>query len=163
MASGDTLAVFTPNQSEPPTSDFATLDVRSVVSVLDFDDTTSESIQFPGFMPRFYTSLGVTVTVGYMMTTAIAPDTIDLEVAFKSIGDDIDDIDTKAFATANTVLSTVATDSGQVKYQEIAFTDGAEMDSIAAGEYFRMQVARDITGGTASDDAELVFVEIRET
>lgn len=164
MASGDTLAFFTPAMGEPPATDFATLDIRSGVLVLDFDDTTTESIEFAGFMPRFYDGGGPTATIGYMMTTATASDTADLELSFKSISDDADDLDTKAFAAANTVISTVATASGEVKYQEITFTDGADIDSIAAGEYFRMKFARDASGGTATNgDLELVFIELKET
>ena len=164
MASGDTLAIFTPASSEPPASDFATFDIRNVVLVLDFDDSTTESIEFAGFMPRNYDGGGLTVTVGYMMTTATASDTVDLEVSFKSISDDSDDIDSKSFAAANAALSTVATVSGEVKYEAITFTDGADMDSIAAGEYFRMKFARDASGGTASPgDLELVFIELKET
>ena len=37
MASGDTLNVFTPLQNEPPASIYATLDVRNLHPVLDFD------------------------------------------------------------------------------------------------------------------------------
>lgn len=166
MASGDTLAVFTPAMGEQPASAFATLDVRNVVSVLDFDDTTDENVEFAGFMPRHYGGGGITVTVGWMATTATTG-TISLDVAFKSISDDADDIDTKAFAAANNANPTTASASGEVQYTEITFTNGADMDSIAAGEYFRMKVTRDADGTTSTDnlsgDMELVFVEIRET
>ena len=44
MASGDTLLVFTPLHNEPPASNFATLDLRNLHPVLDFDPTTNESV-----------------------------------------------------------------------------------------------------------------------
>lgn len=166
MASGDTLAVFTPQQGEAPASSFATFDVRNVVLVLDFDDTADESVEFAGFMPRHYGGGGITVTVGWMATTATSG-TISLDVAFKSVTDDADDLDSKAFATANNANPTTANASGEVDYIAITFTDGADMDSIAAGEYFRMKVLRDADGTTSTDDLsgdmELVFVEIKET
>lgn len=164
MATGDSLAVFFPAMSEPPTANYATFDVRNVVTVLDFDDSTDESIEFPGFMPRQYSGGGITVTVGWAATTATTGNAV-LNVAFKSISDDADDLDTKAFATANALTATTASASGEVKYSEITFTDGAQMDSIAAGEYFRMKVLRDANNGsdTLSGDMELVFVEIKET
>ncbi|NIQ10453.1 MAG: hypothetical protein GWO10_16275, partial [candidate division Zixibacteria bacterium] len=45
----------------------------------------------------------------------------------------------------------------------VTFTDGADMDSIAVGEGFRMKITRDATNDTATGDAELRFVEIKET
>jgi len=167
MASGDTLVVFTPLQGEPPASNYATYDTRNGVAVLDFDDTTDESIEFAGFMPQHYAgTTGITVTVGWMATTATG-DTISLDVAFKSISDDADDIDSKSFAAANNANPTAASATGEVDYVAITFTDGADMDSVAAGEYFRMKVTRDANGTTSTDDMsgdmELVFVEIKET
>ncbi len=166
MASGDTLAVFTPQQGEAPSSNFATFDVRNGVLVLDFDDTTDESIELAGFMPRHYAGGGITVTLGWMATTATSG-AISLDVAFKSISDDADDLDSKAFAAANNANPAAPSASGEVDYVEITFTDGADMDSIAAGEYFRMKVTRDADGTTSTDDLsgdmELVFVEIKES
>lgn len=167
MASGDTLLIFTPAMAEFPSTTFATPDIRNGVLVLDFDDTADEYVEFAGFMPRHYAATtGITVTVGYMATTAITG-TVSIDVSFKSVSDDADDLDTKAFATANNVSSTTASATGEVKYQTITFTDGADMDSVAAGEYFRMKVNRDANGTTSTDsmagDMELVFIEIKET
>lgn len=166
MASGDTLAVFFPQDGEPPSSAYATLDTRNGVAVLDFDDTTDESIEFGGFMPRHYDGGGFTVLVGWMATSATTG-AISLDVAFKSVSDDADDLDTKAFAAANNANPTTASATGEVDYVEIAFTDGADSDSVAAGEYFRLKITRDANGTTSTDDLsgdmELVFVEVRET
>jgi len=166
MASGDTLCYFNALHGEPPATNYATLDTRNAVPVLDFDDTTDESIVFGGVMPRHYAAGGVTVTVGWMATTATSG-TISLDAAFMSVTDDADDLDTKAFAAANNANPTAASASGEVDYIAIAFTDGADMDSVAAGEYFRLKIARDADGTTSTDnmtgDMELVFVEIKET
>ena len=43
------------------------------------------------------------------------------------------------------------------------FTNGAQMSSVVAGDYFRIKVTRDGISDTATGDAELVKVEIRET
>jgi hypothetical protein len=49
----------------------------------------------------------------------------------------------------------------------ITFTDGADMDSLAAGEAFRLKIRRDAdgTGGTddITSDCELLRVVLRET
>lgn len=169
MASGDTLAIFTPLHNEPPSTAYATLDIRAgassaVHAVLDFDSATDESAEFAGFMVRNYDAGGITVTIGWMATTATSGNTI-WDVAFKSVSDDADDLDTKAFAAANSVTATAASASGEVDYATVTFTDGADMDSVAAGEYFRMRLMRDADSGsdTMSGDAELLFLEIKET
>ena len=164
MASGDTLAIFFPQAGEPPSSNYPTLDIRNGVLVLDFDDGTDESIEFAGIMSRAYAGGGITVTIGWMATSATANEVV-WDISFKSVSDDADDLDTKAFAAANSVTATTASASGEVAYDTIAFTDGADMDSVAAGEYFRMNVNRD-ANNVADDvvgDAELVFIEIQET
>ena len=166
MASGDLLCTFFPAQAEPPASNPATFDTRNGVLVLDFDDATSENVEFAGYMPPHYGGGGVTVTIGWMFSTSGTPgtDTCVWDVAFKSVTDDADDLDTKAFAAANSVTATSATADGEVAYDTITFTDGADMDSVAASEYFRIKVERDAASGTASPgDAELVFVAIKET
>lgn len=166
MASGDTLCVFTALQNEPPSANYATLDTRNGVFVLDFDAATDETATFAGVMPRNYAGGGVTVTVGWMATSATTG-TISLDVAFMSVTDDADDLDTKAFATVNNANPTTASATGEVDYATVTFTDGADMDSVAAGEYFRLKVTRDANGTTSTDDVtgdmELVFVEIKET
>jgi hypothetical protein len=166
MASGDTLCVFVPQSAEMPANNYATFDVRNGVLVLDFDDTTDESVEMAGFMPRNYAGGGITVTIGYMATSATSG-TVSLDVAFKSVTDDLDDLDIKAFATANNTNPTAASASGEVDYATVTFTDGAAMDSIAAGEYFRMRLTRDADSTTSTDDMtgdmELVFIELKET
>lgn len=168
MASGDTLAVFFPAMADIPASSYATFEVVANTLVLSYDDTTDEDVQFPGFMPRHYDGGGITVTVGWMTASATSG-TISLDVALKSITDDTDDMGVggKSFAAANNANPSPASASGEVKYTEITFTDGADMDSIAAGEYFRMLVRRDANGTTSTDnmtgDMQLVFIEIRET
>ena len=166
MASGDSLCYVNVLSGEPPSAAFASLDTRNSIPVLDFDDSTDEHTEFGLFMPRHYSAGGVTVTVGWMATTATTG-TISLDVAFKSVSDDADDLDTKAFAAANNANPTTASASGEVQYTEITFTNGADMDSVAAGEYFRLKVLRDANGTTSTDnlvgDMELLFVEIKET
>jgi len=166
MASGDTLAVFTALNNEPPASNFATLDTRNSIPVLDFDPDTDESAEFGGFMPRNYAGGGITVTIGWMATdTTVTPHSVVWDAAFKSVSDDADDLDSKSFAAANSVTDQEASASGEVAYAEITFTDGADMDSVAAGEYFRLRITRDADNGSDSltGDAELLFIEIKET
>jgi len=163
MASGDTLLVFSPFNNEPPTSNYATLDFRNLHPVLDFDGATNESAVFRAIMPRAYAGGGVTVYLHYAMTTAVS-NAVDWDVAFERIGDQQQDIDSDGFAAVQSVNgTTVPATSGNVDIVSIAFTDGAQMDSVAVGEGFRLKVTRDAASDTATTDAELLFVEIKET
>jgi len=163
MASGDTLLIFHPYNNEPPTANYATLDTRNQHPVLDFDATTNETAIFTGVMPRAYAGGGLTVYLHYAMTSAEAG-TVDWDVAFERIGDQVLDIDGDSFAAVNSVDdTTVPGTTGLVDVVSVAFTDGADMDSVAVGEAFRMSVTRDAASDDAAGDAELLTVEIKET
>lgn len=163
MASGNTLAIFTPLHNEPPSANYATLDTRNGHPVLDFDASTNETAIFTGVMPQNYAGGGVTVYLHYAMSSAVSGD-IDWDVAFELIGDADQDIDSDGFAAVNSVdNTTVPGTSGHVDVVSIVFTDGADMDSVLAGDAFRISVTRDAASDTAAGDAELVAVEIRET
>ena len=163
MSAGDTLLIFTPLANEPPASNFATLDTRNLHPCLDFDATTNESAVFTGIMPRHYAGGGITVYLHYAMSSAEA-DTIDWDAAFERIGDQQQDVDSDSFADVNSVdNTTVPGTSGLVDVVSIAFTDGADMDSVAAGEMFRLKITRDAASDDAAGDAELYAVELRET
>lgn len=163
MASGDTLVVFRPQDGEPTSSNYATPDLRNQHPVLDFDASTNESIVFSSVMPRSYAGGGLTVYLHYAMSSATSGD-IDWDVSFERIGDQQQDIDSDGFAAANSAdNTTVPGTSGNVDIVNVTFTDGADMDSVAVGEGFRMKVTRDAASDTATGDAELRFVEIKET
>lgn len=163
MASGDTLLVFTPLHNEPPASNQATLDTRNQHPVLDFDATTNESAVFSSVMPRHYGGGGVTVYIHYAMSSATSGD-IDWDVAWERIGDQQQDLDSDGFAAVNSADDTTVPGTlGLVDIVNVAFTDGADMDSVAVGEGFRLKVTRDAASDTAAGDAELLFVELKET
>ena len=163
MASGDSLLTFLPYANEPPSSNYATLDTRNLRPCLDFDASTNESAVFSGVMPQHYASGGVTVYLHYAMSSAEA-DTVDWDAAFELVGDQDQDVDSDSFAAANSVdNTTVPGTSGLVDVVSIAFTDGADMDSVEAGDLFRIKINRDASNDDAAGDAELHAIEIRET
>ena len=165
MASGDTLLTFHPYNNEPPASNYATIDLRNLHPVLDFIHSgTSESAVFSAVMPRNYAgTTGLTGYIHYSMTSA-ATGTVDWDMAFERIGDQQQDVDSDDFAAVQSVDGTdVPGVSGLVDIVNIAFTDGAQMDSVAVGELFRIKVTRDGINDDALGDAELHAVEIKET
>ena len=163
MASGDTLLIFTPLHNEPPAANYATLDTRNAHPCLDFDAGTNEDAVFSAVMPRSYAGGGVTVYLHYAMTSAEA-DTVDWDVAFERIGDQQLDIDGDSFAAVQSIDNiTVPGTTGLVDIVNAPFANGAEMDSVAVGELFRLKITRDATNDDAAGDAELLAVEIKET
>lgn len=164
MASGDSLVVFTPLANEPPASAFATLDTRNSHPVLDFDAATDESAVFTGVLPRHYGGGGITISLRWAASSATTGDVV-WNTQIERLEDEGTDMDADSFAAANAATATTAGTSGASQYTDIAHTSGAQMDSLAAGETFRLKVTRDANNGsdTMTGDAELVAVEIRET
>lgn len=164
MASGDTLAIFTPLHNEPPASNFATIDTRNAHTVLDFDTTTQETAIFKSVMPRHYAGGGITVYVHASLTSATTG-TLGWDVTFERVSDSIQDIDVDDFATAQTITAaTVPATSGLVDILNVAITAGAAgTDNVAAGDGYRLRIRRDVANDTAAGDAELWAVEVRET
>jgi hypothetical protein len=150
---------------EPTSSNYATLETRNLHPVLDFDDTTSESAVFGGTLPRNYAGGGVTVTL-HMAATSATTNAVVFSSAFERIGNAQQDIDSDGFATANNSSSTTTNGtSGNVIPIAITHTDGAQMDSMAVGEGYRLKIALlpADAGDTMAGDAEIRFVEVKET
>ncbi|HVY52799.1 MAG TPA: hypothetical protein VHA07_14720 [Devosia sp.] len=162
MASGDTLCTFVPYQNEPPSTNYATLGLRNFHPVLQFDDTVSESAVFTAIMPQNYSNAtGVTV---YVTGTAVATSgTVGWTVEFERL-DSLTDVDVDSFASAQTITAgSVPATSGQTLTLSGAVTKGANIDSVVAGDLFRVRIKRDVANDNAIGDAELLGVEIRES
>lgn len=163
MASGDTLIVFTPYANEPTAANYATLNTRNSHIVLDFDDTTAESAVFRAVLPRVYAGGGITVYVHWAAKTATTG-TGGWTVEFERVSDSQQDIDSDGFASAQTITAvTVPGTSGFVTITNVAVTNGANMDSIAVGEGFRVRIKRDVANDSAVGDLQLWAVELKET
>lgn len=167
MASGDSLAKFQPGHNEPPSSLYATRDNRNGHPVLDFDADQTEAAIFSDVLVEHYagtTGITVYLHVSWSSDTNAAHKT-RWEVSLERIGDGQQDVDSDSFAASQGVSQNVVANSGDVDITSIAFTDGAQMDSIAVGELYRIRVQRDHdhADDDATGDAELHAVEIQET
>ena len=170
MAAGETLVNFTALHNEPPTTAYATYDtiasddtVVGTQLVLAFDKDADESAEFGAIMPQNYVgTTGIQVTIAWASMTGTA-DEVLWGVQFKRFQADVGNLDTSIFAT----LQPFATDApgtsiGEVVYVTKSIADGAAMDNIEAGEYFRIRVTRDVSGDAHGGDALLVGIEIKE-
>ncbi len=159
MASGDTLLVLTPDSAQQPSTGGATYNVRGNRLVLEFDQTTGEQALFTGIMPSWYSGVGGIDVITRWAAKATTGN-IDVDTSFEDMTGL--DIDTDSFAAAvpkdnNTVPG--------VNGQEFSVTNGhstAQIDAVAAGDPFRLKVARDAASDTLAADAQLIAVELRE-
>ena len=158
------MITLTPQSYEPTSSDYATLDVRNLHPVLDFDATTDESAVWTAVLPSSYAAGGLTVEIGWA-GDGVTTGNVVWNAAIERIGDDQLDLDADSFAAANAVTDTTSSTDGNVVVATITFTDGADMDSVAAGEGFRIKITRDADNAsdTMAADAQLCWVYIKET
>lgn len=166
MASGNSLLQFVPTDNEPPAGAFATLDTRNNHLCLDFDGSTDEEAVFSGVLPSHYAGGGLTVHTYWAFSSATSG-SVRVQAAIERIQESTLDIDADSFASFNSAGGTAPGTSGQVIKVAVTFASGAEMDSLAAGEAFRLKIRRDADGTSGTDDittdAELIRVEIKET
>lgn len=166
MASGDTLAVFTPLAASFPASNFATPDLRNNHPVLDFDGSTDEEVFFEGVMPANYGGGSIVVDLHVAFSSATSG-TARFQTDLERINSGGPDLDADSFSGSfQSAGGSANGTSGITTLISITHTAGAQMDSLAAGEPFRLKVRRDADGTSGTDDittdAELVRAVIRE-
>jgi hypothetical protein len=163
MASGDTLCIWNALANEPPAASYATLDTRNSQPCLDFDGAADEEAVFSGVLPRHYGGGGITAKLHVRFTSATSGNAY-WQAAFERKNTDAD---ADSFASLKGAAGNPNATSGIETVVSIAFTDGAEIDSIAVGDGFRFKVHRDADGSAGTDDqttdAELTEVELIET
>ena len=166
MASGNLLQQFDMAAHQAPSSGYATPDVRNGLLVLDFDATVDESTVFVGRLPPNYAGGGLTVKLRWMASTATS-NTVRWEAAIERHQRGTDDQDADSFAAAQSAGTAAVAPSGTEMETTIAFTSGAQMDGLVAGDRFRLKITRDANGTSGTDDmagdAELVQVDVFET
>jgi hypothetical protein len=152
-----TYAVFTATDNQPPSTAFATLDTRNSIAVLDFDDATDESAVFVSIIPEAASlGSGLKIRLHWMAATATSGDVVwDVSLERMTTDLDSDSFDTIASGTAAANGT-----SGILTVTEITLTT---IDSVTAGDGFRLKVTRDANNGsdTMTGDAELVVCEVR--
>jgi hypothetical protein len=153
-----TYAVFRAyNDSMPPSTNFATLDTRNNIGVADYDDATDESLFFMGIIPEAASlGSGLKIRLHWMATTATSGNVVwDVSLERMTTDLDSDSFDTIASGTAAANGT-----SGILTVTEITLTT---IDSVTAGDGFRLKVTRDANNAsdTMTGDAELVAVEVR--
>jgi hypothetical protein len=166
MASGNLLSRFGAAANQPPAAAYATPDVRNGLLVIDFDAAVDESAVFVDVLPPTYGGGGLTVKIRWMASTATSGTTRWL-AAIERHQRGTDDQDVDSFAAAQAAGTAAAGVSGSEVETVITLSAGANMDSLAVGERYRLKITRDADQSTGTDDmagdAELVQVDVLET
>lgn len=164
MASGDTLLQFFPAENEPPSANYATPDLRNGHPTLDFDGSTDEEAVFTKIMPSNYGGGGVVVRTWWALTSVTSGD-FRVQVGFERM-DAALDIDADSFAAFQSAGGVAPGTSGFPVAVSVNFTNGAQMDSVVAGDLFRLKIHRDADGTSGTDnittDAEFLGGEVLE-
>lgn len=162
-SSGDTLVTFGPASNQPPSSNYATFTTRNGHLVLSFDDTTQWAAIFAGIMPRNYASGNIIVNATWMAASATTG-TIGWVVSFERDNASNHDMDSDAWSTESTITAaTVPGSSGVLATTSVTVTAGSTYtDSIGPGDPFRFRIRRDVANDTATGNAQLLAVELKE-
>lgn len=166
VTSGQTLATFFPRSNEPPSSNYATLSVRNGHPILVFPDAVVYVAVFTGILPASYGGGGLTVEIEWMCST-----TSTNKVCFGGYIERMDvgstDYDSDSYASEQIDTTGVAANatSGITSKTTLTFTSGANMDSLAAGDTFRLKIARETgqANDTNTGDIQVVAVRVKET
>lgn len=155
MASGKPVVQIV--RMMPPATLFATREnitgtstPAEIVPVHAFDQTT---VEYMDFLCELYGYDGGGLTFTIKWSAAVATAEVVWSLAVRRIGDDIEDVDTTAhtYVYNDTGALTVPTAIGEVGYDNLTFTDGADMDSWANTELAIVRLRR--FASTAGDDA----------
>lgn len=125
-----------------------------------FDTTTQEHLYWSFRMPSDYASSPV-IKVQYKMASATSG-TFGVLVRLAAVSDgDATDVDAKAMGTVNTI--TAVTVPGTTGYLDEISGALSNTDSLAAGDFVVLMLARDVANDTASGDAEVIAVALEYT
>lgn len=136
------------------------------VPVWEFGTTTDQYLDLYCVLGPGYGGGGLTIRLPW--TATVNTNEARIGAAIRRLENDADDLDSTSHSyDFNYADLTAPSAAGEVVYDDITFTNGADMDSVAAGESFILRITRD--QDHANDDLAGTFqllanlVQIRET
>lgn len=156
MAAGDLIAEFLGVM--PPATSSATPDIivgaatpNERVGVWEFDDASDEYMDFL-FQMKGYAAGNFAVHFKHAAVSATSG-TARVGAAIRAIPDDAEDINTTPHSyDFNTTGVSPPSAVGEVAYDSIGFTNGADSDSVADLDLFIVRIMRDGDGTSGTDD-----------
>jgi hypothetical protein len=155
---------FLPSEAQQLASAFApytkNLGTNFPIGALSFDAASDEAC-FWVFEAQNYGSGNLTLNIHWYADTASSGDVIfDAQIAAITPNSDTQDIETKAFATANSVTDTHLGTTGQRCH--VAVITISNLDSLAAGDLVFLRLNRDANNAsdTMAGDAFVTLVSL---
>lgn len=165
MASGDTLVSFNSYAYFPPAANYALLATRGAtypVPLLSFTSTAIATGLFLLQMPAHYAGNGVTFRITWACDTATSG-VVGWQVAFSRLNAANQDLDSIAFAAAQTVVAiTTSITAGVLTTSSLNISSGANMNSVTTGDWFVLSVANNTGSQTATGNTQFLGAELRE-
>jgi hypothetical protein len=152
---------LTPEAAHFPTSNFPALSVVNARPVLAFDQTTQETCYWTFVAPQGLT--GTLSVIVHLFGNGAGTNPTYWEAAIEAVtpGDSTDLDAATSFDSVNSGNVAMPATQGHQTSLSITLTNA---DSIAAGDYVRLSLARDADNGsdTFAADAYVTLVELRE-
>lgn len=156
-----TLAAFSPLSAEFPSSNAAALGIDGQGRPYLAFDTGTDEFAYWTFVAPQQMSGALTLVITYRAASATSG-TACFQAALEAIsdGDAVDTDAASSFGSDNTSSAvTVPGTAGYIDQFVIALTND---DGIAAGDYCRLRVNRDVSVDNASGDLQVLVVELIE-
>lgn len=151
------------NQAILPASSYPQFGVNNNHMVLLFDQSADECAYFEGILPTGYAGGGLKVRVDWNANGATST-AVGWLTAFERM-DSTTAISSDSFGTQKSV-STTTTGTALATNQSTTTHSSGEIDSLAAGEGFRLRLCRDGDGSVVTDslltDAQMNHVSVEE-
>jgi len=154
-----TRFALTPESAHFPAANFGVLSQINQRPVLLFDAATDEAVYWTFVAPQGLTG-ALSIKIHYICANATTG-TAAWEAQLEAVTDaDATDLDAgTSFGTVNAGTGTVPATNGYIDVISITLTNN---DSIAAGDYVRLSVNRDISVDSVANDLALLLVELQE-
>ena len=161
MSSGDVLAICYPGDNEPQASNPCIGDERAGTRVMDFAETANYVFAASKVLSSKYTAAAnITIKAIIAATSATTGDS-DWDFELARIGTSVD-IDSVSYGTLVSVDNTNVPGTSRVLQVITATMSGGALNSLAAGELFRVRVTNDAASDTRSGDMELYALVLLE-
>ena len=159
---GGTLLMFSAVHHQPPSADYAEVDIRNNHTVLAFDPNIIQTAYFSGVMPRFYAGQSIKIIVIWASESETnVANTVTWEAAFDRFAAGGQSIDSVTEGIGKTVVGVPNATPGVLSYSTITFGPN-EIDGVQAGEAFRLRLSRltNHVSDISSSDAQVLRVHM---
>ena len=159
MAVGDTLLQRAATDGQLPNSGGAYFNTRNDRTVVAFESVVNRSVIFAGIIPQNFAGNDIQVRLALSAANAIGPEDTTFGVEFDELSSDRSD----TWGTQVSGTATLPTTAGEIFVGPLTVVN-ANLDSLAAGDPFRLRITRLAEAGTdnAAGDVELHALELRE-